>query len=322
MQPRSSRAFSPILPAVLFALASLGVVAAVQAKTFSKSFDVTAGGQLIVDSDVGSIEVRSGSGNRVEIEITTSGSAEDRFEPSFSQDGNQVTVLGKYRRGSWLSWFDRARVEIVARVPERFDVELETAGGSISVDDLEGEVLGKTSGGSLRFGNIRGPVQGNTSGGSIQLESSVGPAHLHTSGGSIRIGDVDGDVRAETSGGSIRIERARGSVDAETSGGTIRVLEVTGAIRASTSGGGIEATLTEQPQGDCRLTTSGGSITARLATNLAFDVEAHASGGGVRTDLPIEAERKSRGTLIGQMNSGGPELYLRTSGGRIEIVGR
>ena len=321
MQYKSSRVSLARLPAVLLGLAALGAVAA-EAGTVSKSFDVAPGGQLIVDSDVGSIEVRSGSGDRVEVEITTSGSAEERFDPRFAQDGNRVTVLGKYRSGSWLSWFDRPRVEIVARVPERFDVKLETSGGSITVDDLEGEVVSKTSGGSLRFGNIRGPVNGNTSGGSIQLESSVGAAHLHTSGGSIRIGDVEGDVRADTSGGSIRIERARGSVDAETSGGTIRVMEVTGAIRASTSGGGIEATLTEQPEGDCRLTTSGGSITAHLARELSLDVEAHASGGGVSTDLPIDTERKSRGTLIGQMNSGGPELYLRTSGGRIKIVGR
>lgn len=319
MQRRISRSPFDILPATMLALVSLFASAA-DAGTVSKSFEVAPGGQLVVDSDLGSIQVRSGSGSRVEVEITTSGSAEGKFEPSFSQDGNRVTVLGKYQGNRWLSWFSQPRVEIVARVPERFDVNLETSGGSITVDDLEGEVRSRTSGGSLNFGNIRGPVTGDTSGGSIQLDGSVGSADLNTSGGSIRIGDVDGDVRAETSGGSIRIERARGSVDAETSGGSIRVQEVMGAIRASTSGGGIEATLSQQPDGDCRLTTSGGGITARLAPDLDLDLEAHASGGGVSTDLSIDAESRSRGTLIGQMNSGGPELYLRTSGGRIKII--
>jgi hypothetical protein len=43
------------------------------------------------------------------------------------------------------------------------------SGGSISIENLEGQVHSKTSGGSLQFGHIGGPVEGETSGGHIKL---------------------------------------------------------------------------------------------------------------------------------------------------------
>lgn len=288
---------------VLLALSLLDAGLA-RAATVSKSFDVAPGGQLVVDSEIGSIEVRSGGGDQVEVDITSSGDAAKRFDVSFSHDGNRVEVHGKYNGNRWLGWLGHPKVELVFRVPDQFDVVLETSGGSISVDDLEGNVIGRTSGGSLHFGNIRGPVLGKTSGGSIQLGASTGTADLRTSGGSIHIGDVDGTVRAETSGGSIRVQ------------------EVMGAIQASTSGGGIEIFLSRQPEADCRLTTSGGGITAYLSPELDLDLEAHASGGGVQSDLPFDTEQQSKTVLIGQLNAGGPKIFLDASGGRVRLLRR
>ena len=308
--------------AALAALALTVTLAAAEITT--RSFDVGDGGRLTVDTDVGSIEVRAAGSGNLEVEVEATGSRADELELDFSQSGDDVTVRGEFPRSRGLfSWGSSGvKVTFTITVPERYDVDLETSGGSISVSDLEGEVVAETSGGSLSFGNIRGPVKGDTSGGSISLEGSTGDVEIETSGGSISIGDVDGAVKAHTSGGSISIDRARGRVDADTSGGSIRVDEVMGTIKASTSGGRVTAYISEQPEGDCRLTTSGGDVIVYLADGIGVDLDAEASGGRVESDFEVTGGRRSKNELSGAIHGGGPELYLRSSGGGVRIERR
>jgi hypothetical protein len=122
----------------------------------------------------------------------------------------------------------------------------------------------------------------------------------------------------KTSGGSIRIGKVAGEVKAITSGGSIKVKEVKGTINAKTSGGSVTAYISEQPEGDCSLTTSGGSVSAHLAGNIKVYVDAKTSGGTAHSDFSIDGE-KSKRKIRGKINGGGPELYLRTSGGGVKI---
>ena len=95
------------------------------------------------------------------------------------------------------------------------------------------------------------------------------------------------------------------------------------AITARTSGGSVSAYLTAQPAGDSSLTTSGGSVTVYLADDIAVDLDARTSGGSARTDFDVLAhgdEDHSRHRIAGSLNGGGPELYLRTSGGNIRVL--
>lgn len=189
-------------------------------------------------------------------------------------------------------------------VPEKFDLKLVTSAGSIHVGDLEGKIDVKTSGGSLSFENIKGPIDGHTSGGSITIIRCDDDVDVHTSGGSISIGQAKGNIRAKTSGGSINID------------------EVYGYIDASTSGGSVTAHLAEQPRDDCRLSTSGGSVTVYLAEGIGVDLDAKTSSSGrVKSDMRLQIKngRVKRNIMAGRLNGGGPELYLRTSGGNIYI---
>ena len=294
-----------------------------------RTFQVSPGGQLTVDSDLGSIEVRTEAANRVDVHIVRSANTHDSARAAemlkdvniqMDQSGNSVTVTARVPHSGWWNRNRNVRLEFQITVPKEFNVDLKTAGGGITVTDLDGKATSRTSGGGLRFGRIRGPVFGRTSGGGIDLQSCSGQADVETSGGGITIGDVDGDVMASTSGGPITIERAKGRVKAETSGGGIHVEEVQGSLDASTSGGGITATISEQPQGDCHLETSGGSVEVHLAENIAVDLDAKTSGGRVKTDFPVsnptEAEKDS---LRAPLNGGGPALILRTSGGGIHV---
>lgn len=281
--------------------------------TIQKSFTVDSGGTLDIDTERGSIEVRGISGNTVEIEVIRkvrtpdTEKAEkvlDNFKIEFKQSGKDVYIIGERekRESLWDKIWNHLNIKFIVSVPEIYNVKLKTSGGSISVEDIEGEVNIKTSGGSLELHNITGPVWGKTSGGGIQ------------------IGEVNGHIDVNTSGGSIKIDRARGEVDAHTSGGSITVNEVMGTINANTSGGSIKARISRQPDSDCRLTTSGGSVTVYLAEDIAVNVDAGTSGGSVHTEFPVTVKGKiNPRNLKTQFNGGGPLLYLHTSGGSIYI---
>jgi hypothetical protein len=287
--------------ATVFAFAAPGLAGA---DVVERTFDVAAGGTLKLDTDRGSVEVRSIPGNQVRIKVEREARSgrDDDFELRFEQSGADVVVEGEAPSSwGWNSW-NRFRVRFEIEVPERYNLDIDTSGGSIDIADLEGDVDCRTSGGSIRVADIAGRVD------------------CRTSGGGIDIGRIEGSVLARTSGGSIQIDRSGGSVVAKTSGGSITVNEVLGSVEATTSGGSVRATLTDQPLADCRLSTSGGRIEVTLAGTIAVDLDASTSGGRVNVDMPVLVQGTvGRTSIQGEINGGGPQLHLRTSGGSIYV---
>jgi hypothetical protein len=315
-----------------------------------KSAPADSATRLVLTADVGSIHVRPGNGKTIEVEVYFHGTppspAEFKrmlrdFTLDIAPQGSDMRVNGAFHDGwrpilaffpffgvhemcrnweclEYASWLHE--VEYRVTVPAKFNADVQTSAGPISISNLKGEVKAHTSGGSLDFDGVEGPVNGSTSGGGITLDGGRGRAVLRTSGGPIRISEVAGDVDASTSGGPISIERNSGRVRARTSGGGIEILDATGAIDASTSGGGVNASLLGQPKEECRLSTSGGSIDVRLSKDVRMDLNASASGGRVWTDfaVPTRSDREQR-ELRAPLNGGGPLLYLHTSGGGISI---
>jgi DUF4097 and DUF4098 domain-containing protein YvlB len=322
-----------ILAAALLVFASLGTVSAQAERSITRSIPVQAAGQLDLSTDVGSIDVRPGSTDSIDIEVLFRADDTDDldrliedFTLDVDQQGSDVRVEGRMRgERNWWGWNWRRRREVSFRVtlPEAFSVELQTSGGSIAVRQIKGEVDVNTSGGSLDLSDIGGPIRGRTSGGSIELRRAGSEARVETSGGSIRIEEVTGDVNARTSGGSIDIDTVSGYVVAHTSGGSVEVNDARGGVDASTSGGRVDARFSSPVTQASRLSTSGGSVTVTLAPEVGFDVDARAGSGVDARDFGFDnAGRRRREPLRAQLNGGGPELELRASGGSIRLRSR
>ena len=296
--------------AILF-LFQQSAIAEKPEKTVEKSYNVASDGTLTVDTDLGSIDVRTHSEKTVEIRVVfkskTSSEkkfqvALEEFELNFAQKGNDVLVTGDWENDNWFK-NNPFNVEFHVVVPKSYHVDLQTSGGSIQVADLDGDVIAATSGGSLRFGNIDGTVKGRTSGGSVSVESCNGDIDVKTSGGSITLGRVSGNMVAHTSGGSINVNEVEGNVDAKTSGGS------------------VHATLLKNPTDACSFKTSGGGIEVRLPEDAKCTIDASTSGGSVSTDFPILVQGKwGSNSLKGDINGGGPLVECRTSGGGIRIL--
>ena len=180
-------------------------------ESITATYTVDSGGELTIGADFGSVRIETSATNKVEILIEKrrkEGTEEqalrafDEVEVTTEQKGNDVHIRVDKSR-----WFKRNRVSIAmtVRVPYTYNLDINTAGGSIDIADLDGEIMAKTAGGSIRIGATKGDV------------------NARTLGGSIRVGRTEGDLTAYTMGGNIIVEAASGKVSAKTLGGKVRV---------------------------------------------------------------------------------------------------
>ena len=246
-----------------YAVGSLVLMSAVALADVEESLSAASGGTLDLKTDAGKLIIDTHNSDSVLVDVTVDGKNADDFEVTHESDGTNVTIRGEMDNG-W-GWSRSVRVEFRITVPENYNLDLDTAGGSIKIHDLTGDIDAHTSGGSIKVGSVQGRVKLDTSGGSISTEAIHGPLNAHTSGGSIDVTiaeQLTEDAVLDTSGGSISahiVEDAQIDIDASTSGGRVRTdFDVDGrikkrSIRGEINGGGPLL----------KLRTSGGSISIK-----------------------------------------------------------
>lgn len=282
-----------------------GTVAIAEEKIFDKTFTVTSGGTLVVDTDTGSINIAGTDAKEVVVSVKMRGSRNqlEEFELTADAANNQINVRGRRNMPQWLAWLTSGPFEVqyTIQVPREFHVQARTSGGDLELRNLSGKTVARTSGGNIRINGLSGDADVRTSGGNIRALQIVGNTKLITSGGNINVDDAHGDVSAHTSGGDIRLLGIDSKLLARTSGGDVDVAMV-GANR------GVD------------VSTSGGDITLHVPADFKAALSARTSGGDVDCDLPLNTTLKRKHTrLDGDINGGGEPLLAKTSGGDIAI---
>ncbi len=234
----------------------------VQAKTYNEEFTVANGGLLKLVTDVGAIDIETHAKEMVLVEVEISGKNEDDMSVHFKKNGDNVSIKGDFDRGGFGFGNSHIRVTYKVTLPENYNVDLDTSGGSIEIENLTGKVDAHTSGGSISVEDVEGDVNIKTSGGSLDLDNIIGKINAKTSGGSIKLKlptNPTEDSKVKTSGGSITAYLAKDvavNLSAKTSGGRVSSeFAVNGttkkrSIVGTINGGGPELVLK----------TSGGSV--------------------------------------------------------------
>jgi hypothetical protein len=290
---------------VVAAVIILAITACAAEKKLDRTFTVSPGGTLFVNTDLGTVEVTGGADRSVVVSVIARGSEGDLedFNITAEQTTGGVEVKGEMRKGLRFWRSNNLDAVFTIKVPKEYGVKARTSGGDIGVTGVKGSVNGNTSGGDVRIRDIEGQTDMRTSGGNVSVDGVTGQLHVQTSGGDVNIEGVTGAVDAGTSGGNVRISAVKGSVDAETSGGNVSV-SVTGGnagIRAGTSGGNIEIV---------------------IPPDVGASIEASTSGGSVVCDLPLTVSGKIHESRVkGTVNGGGNPIVAKTSGGNIRIRG-
>ncbi len=274
-----------------FLLATIMVMALANlcfGQTIKKEFDIGMGNELVLDLGTGGgIYISGWDEEKVAVKVHISGVDEDDYDLDFDAGSSSIKISSDYssRWGRHDGDF-----EFDIKVPERFDIEIESSGGSVHITGVEGEISGSTAGGGLVFSKVSGDIDFRTMGGEITASEVKGQLRLETMGGGITITDSEADGRVSTMGGNILMEHVKGNLKGSTMGGNVTYRDVSGRsnrsskrsngdeVHVSTMGGDIH--LDDAPQG-ANLNTKGGDITVRSAGKF---VKAKTFGGNIEID--------------------------------------
>ncbi len=326
--PRLPALAATMLAALLWATAATPAPAAVEGH-FERNLKVTGPVDLDVETGSGSITVRAGNSDTLEIRGTIRASdgwlssdrgVEDRVRyleshPPIEQSGNTIRI-------GHINDHDLTRnisISYELVVPATTRLRAQTGSGSQTIDGISGPVEANSGSGSLQVSNVGAEVNARTGSGGIELRAVRGNSRASTGSGSIRAIGIAGGMNASTGSGSVKLEQtAAGDVEVETGSGGVELSGVKGSARVTTGSGSITAE--GEPSGCWRLHTGSGSVRVRVPNQAGYEVEAHTSSGRIESNLPITVQGTiSPRELHGKVRGGGAVLDLSTSSGNVYI---
>jgi beta-lactamase regulating signal transducer with metallopeptidase domain len=223
-------------------------------------------------------------------------------------------------------------------VPRRINVDVSSAGGSVSINDLSGELTGHTGGGDITIERSSGRASMSTGGGSVMVTNSDLSGAITTGGGEVSISNVTGGLRGESGSGSVvtsdgvattiggiaggfgGVRGMSGTTTTTVDGATIRG-GVVGGISGGFGGGiatgvGRSTTVTTNTTGGF-----GGTITTNYPDGFATSSGRGEGRGFGYGGVSIS---KAGGQILldeapngGVVHTGGGQIVVRSSGGAL-----
>ena len=253
-----------LFAAILIVIASVNAGDTSKKYDFDKTFPTTAGKKLDIElKSGGAINIIGGQKNQVVVRARLHGPDSEDLDFNAEESNGIIRVTSEYVGGNHSN---SASSDLDIEVPSRFDVNLRTMGGDVSINNVEGEISGETMGGELNLQALKGNIQLTTMGGEVMLENSTLDGSVKTMGGDVVIRNVSGSVKGSTMGGDVRYENADGKG------------KPTGQVKINSMGGDLN--VNDAPEG-ASLETMGGDIHVRSASKF---IEASTMGGNIDLD--------------------------------------
>jgi hypothetical protein len=272
-------------------LGALVLAAPARADQWDKTYKLTGKPDLRVDTNDGSIEVRSSSTPEIVTHVWTSGwriSSDEVRIMREVQEGNRVEIEVRVPRVRW-SWgwsSIRREVRIELTVPRESNLDLHSGDGHITAREVSGDIRIDTGDGHVTGDGLHGNVR------------------IHTGDGHIEGSGYDGMLDADTGDGHMRVSGRFDGLKLHTGDGSITA----------------DATNGSKMAGEWSLRSGDGSVTLRLPDGFSAELDAHTGDGTISSQLPISVSGAiSRSTLRGNLNKGGATLMVRTGDGSIRI---
>lgn len=239
---------------------SLGNLTGRASDEWTRSYPLTAGGELRIGNGNGSIEVEAVDGSTVEVRAeriakaaTDTGAQELLPRITIKEDVKPDRVSIETERMSGIMVGASFEVRYHVRAPKNAAVDLTNTNGAVLVSGSSGRVSAKTTNGSVTTKNLTGAVEARTTNGSVNVDvASVGSGKiaLRTTNGSVTLrlpDDAKADVLATWTNGGINVsnvkidvtERSRRRFEGRMNGGGP-------LIELQTTNGGIRI----RPRGD------------------------------------------------------------------------
>lgn len=288
-------------------LLTILLAAPLTATELRREVQASPGERLTVELFGGSIEITGSNRGSVLVEATIGGRDAEEAGIQVRRTARGVEIVQEHQRRS-----HRSRIDLRVQVPRRFDLDLQTLGGTIGISNVQGTLEGQTMGGNLNLSALEGTLDMTTHGGNIVLRDATVDGEVKTMGGQVLLENVRGDVKGTSMGGNVvyrnvttrdgrstgkaaRITTMGGAIDVEdapegaelsTMGGNVHVGKARRYVKAKTMGGRIDI---DAVDGWVEATTMGGHVAVTMVGNPAQGdrhVEIDSKGGDIDLTVP------------------------------------
>jgi DUF4097 and DUF4098 domain-containing protein YvlB len=307
-------------------------VAATAEGSFERTLRVSGAVDLDVQTGAGSITVRPGAVDTVQIigriraQDTWFGmDGEEKVQqikaaPPIEQNGNRIRI-GRIQDRAL-----RRNVSISYEIltPEATSLRASSGSGDILASGLRGPAEASTGSGDITVSNIGDGFSASTGSGDVTATSIAESVKAVTGSGDIRVTQVSGGLDATTGSGDVQAVLIGGGtataqdVRVMTGSGGVEVAGVRGALRARTGSGGI--TISGDPLAAWNVDAGSGGIRVDLPDQAAFDLRAETGSGRITIEHPLTVQGAVRPrALAGRVRGGGPLVALSSGSGGIRI---
>jgi hypothetical protein len=148
---------------------------------------------------------------------------------------------------------------------------------------------------------------------------------LSSASGDIRVSDVTGDLNAKSASGDVTVRNATGSINASSASGDVKVRDAVGIVNARSASGDVEVEIVRlEGSGNMEFKSASGDVTVQAPANLDANVDMSTFSGSIRSDFPIQINKREHGTgstARGQIGGGSRQLRLSSASGNINLLG-
>lgn len=152
------------------------------------------------------------------------------------------------------------------QVAQASRLEARSAGGSVTVDRVDGPAEVTTSQSAIRIGTVEGTATVESANGSITIDRAAGALRVHSANGSVTLGEIAGTVAVKSANGAVTIRRSLAGVTVQSAWGRVRIEEVvSGTVHLQTGHGDVSIGVPEGTAAWLDLSSKSGVVRSDLA---------------------------------------------------------
>lgn len=289
------------IPQVFLVTTLIAPLAVLAATPINESRDANADVHVRIENIAGSVEVRAGSGNRVEV----TGSLGDGAKPlRIEGDAARMTIEVEPEGSGW-GGSNMDESDLVVTLPAKARVEVNTVSADVSVEGL--------SGSHADIESVSGAIEFSADSQRVSLKSVSGSIDGQGAGIDWNVGTVSGRIALPKANGEVRVESVSGAIEFD--------FGKADRLRAETVSGRIVASGELLPDGSVAMQSVSGSIELALGGTVDARINAKTFSGGIDSDFGTPESGGIGGgkTLNTQIGGGSADVRLESFSGRIKV---
>ena len=323
-----SKAAIPVLPVIKPAAKRVAISARTAAfdSSFERSVPAQNGGTLTLDLRTGGgVNITGWDRQQVLVQAVLAGRDWRNTDLTLTPVVGGARLATEYT-GRSTNQSSSHRFEI--HVPRSFNVQIKSAGGGVTIKNVDGYFTGSTGGGQIEIRNATGKAEIRTGGGDIWVSDSRLTGSASTGGGQVLVERVTGDFSAysgsgpvtyiNSDGGIKRKDGARGSSSASSASSATNepTYVVDGVPIGIGVGSGRSATVKKGSKTVTTYSDDGGGGDGSFG---AGGIRMNSNGGDISLPAAPNGARVTTGGGAVRIGPSAGEVYASTGGGPIEI---